>query len=78
MSDNPSTTYLPTKFWVEVMTFLDRKVQIISDDYGYGKIIMTVQIADNKVKDVIFNDEVRMRSLVEKAVGLEPPSLTKV
>lgn len=59
--------FLPIGFWSEVLVHLDKKTETLSELYGYGKVEMTITIMHGKVQDVIFNDEVRIRGLVDRA-----------
>jgi hypothetical protein len=57
----PITTYLPMAFWSQIVDTLDNKSKSISEVYGFGKIDLSLIIYNGKVKDVIFNDEIRIR-----------------
>lgn len=54
-------TYLPIAFWSQIIKTMDTKAHSISQVYGYGKITMEFVVFNGHVKDVIFNDEVRIR-----------------
>ena len=54
-------TFLPMSFWSQIVQTMDTKSKSISEVYGYGKITMTFVVFNGKVKDVVFNDEVRVR-----------------
>lgn len=56
----------PIEFWSEIVMHLDKKAQIIADDYGWGKINLTLIIQGGKVTQVVFNDEIRVSKLEEK------------
>lgn len=68
--------YLPTKFWLDVLTHLDSKMRILCEDYGHGKIGLTIKVHKSKITEVEFNDDIRIRSLIEalgpKAVQDKP------
>jgi hypothetical protein len=59
-------TFLPMEFWSQIVQTMDLKSRSISEVYGYGKITMTFVVFNGKVKDVVFNDEVRVRPDWEK------------
>ena len=59
--DVPPTTFMPMAFWSQMVTTLDQKTESISKIYGYGKITMEFVVFNGKVKDIVFNDEVRIR-----------------
>jgi len=59
--DEKVKTFLPMAFWSQIVNTLDTKSESISKVYGFGKIDLSLIIFNGKVKDVIFNDEVRIR-----------------
>ena len=59
--EEKTKTFLPMPFWSQIVNTLDSKAQSVSEVYGYGKIDMSLIVFNGKVKDVIFNDEVRIR-----------------
>jgi|WetSurSiteA1Bulk_404760.scaffolds.fasta_scaffold13609_3 hypothetical protein len=59
--------YLPMSFWSQIVETLDQKTSSISQIYGYGKISMSFVVFNGKVKDIVFNDEVRIRPEWDKA-----------
>ena len=58
--------FLPITFWSEILVTLDKKVQTLSQNYGFGQINVTIVVHDAQVKEVKFNDEIRIRGLIEK------------
>ena len=68
IKDAPSNgnTYLPMDFWSQMVQTMDTKSRSLSEVYGFGKITMTFVFFNGKVKDVVFNDEVRLRPDWEK------------
>lgn len=69
----PSKTnlYLPVKFWSTVLASLDSKVQGVCESYGFGIINLRIVIHNKRVSDIYFNDEVRIRGLVEQYINEE-------
>ena len=59
--------FLPIVFWSSLMLHLDKKIESIIKNYGFGQVEMMVKIHKGKIMEVSFNDEVRVRELVEKA-----------
>ena len=53
--------YLPLSFWSKILITLDRKIHSMADMYGYGSVSMQVVIRKGAIKDIVFNDEVRVR-----------------
>jgi len=60
-NEEVKATFLPMAFWSQIVQTLDVKTNSISEVYGYGKIKMELIVFNGKVKDVVFNDEVRVR-----------------
>jgi hypothetical protein len=60
-NEEMKTTFLPMAFWSQIVQTMDAKSQSISDVYGFGKLTVTFVVFNGKVKDVVFNDEVRVR-----------------
>lgn len=58
--------YLPISFLSSLATSLDSKVQALAETYGFGKVSVTLVIHRGKVSETYFNDEVRLRGLVEQ------------
>jgi hypothetical protein len=69
-SNKKVNLHLPLSFWSEILMTIDRKVQTICENYGYGKVGMSVIIHKGKVIDVVFDDEIRVRGLVDKAISI--------
>jgi hypothetical protein len=65
-------TFLPMEFWSQIVKTMDLKSKSISQVYGYGKITMTFVVFNGKVKDVVFNDEVRVRPEWDKPPLVSP------
>lgn len=65
--------YLPLMFWSEILVVLDKKIEQLTKDYGFGRVSMTIVSHNGKITDVLFNDEVRVRGLVEKAESKKNP-----
>lgn len=59
--NEPVKTHLPMEFWTQMVRTMDDKVKNVASIYGYGKIGFTVILFNGKVKDIVFNDEVRVR-----------------
>lgn len=59
--------FLPLTFWSEILITLDKKLQALSQNYGYGSVKITIVVHDGEVKEVNFDDNIRIRGLVEKS-----------
>lgn len=66
--------FLPIAFWSEIMVHLDKKIEVICKEYGFGEVEMEVKINKGRIMEVTFNDKIRVRNLVEKA-GVAASSL---
>lgn len=51
----------PIEFWAEVLMTLDKKIEFIKTQYGYGRVNMSVIIQRGQVFEVVYTDEVRTR-----------------
>ena len=59
--------YVPASFWLEILSHMDRKIRALCEEFGYGEIGLTIRVHKEKIMEVKFTDEVRIRGLVEKA-----------
>ena len=53
--------YMPDSFWTMLISALDKKVEAICKDYGWGDIGLQIVVRKGIVKDIVFSDEVRLR-----------------
>lgn len=67
MPPTKAELFLPIVFWSTLMLHLDRKIESIIKNYGFGQVNMAIKIHKGKIMEVSFNDEIRVRELVEKA-----------
>jgi len=65
--------YVPIEFWTNILMTLDKKVEVISQQYGYGKVNLQLTIQNGCITQTIFTDEVIVRSLP----GQPTPSKSK-
>ena len=65
-------TFLPTEFWLKMVQQMDTKTRFIAEGYGYGKITMTFVVWKGSVRDVVFNDELRVRPEINPSDIKEP------
>ena len=52
---------MPPQFWAQVILTLDRKIAGIIEATGFGDIQIKFEVRNGRIKDVVFNDEVRTR-----------------
>lgn len=65
-STNSKKLFLPADFWSSVLATLDMKAQVIAEDYGYGKLNLTLIFHRGKVSEIYFTDEIRVKGILEK------------
>ena len=75
-SSDLSKLFLPVNFWSTILASLDSKVQALSESYGFGEVSLKLIIHRGKVTEIYFNDEVRIRGLVEQFDKPEKKNLT--
>ena len=63
---DPSKLYLPVNFWSTILASLDSIIQALSESYGFGEVSLKLIIHRGKVTEIYFNDEIRIRGLVEQ------------
>ena len=74
MPPTRSDLFLPIVFWSTLMLHLDKKIESIIKNYGFGEVRMNVKIHKNRIYEVSFNDEIKIRDLVEKAGNAGDPN----
>lgn len=57
--------YVPLEVWSDIMVRLDKRVELIAEKYGYGKVNLAITINQGRVTDIIFGDEGKVRALAE-------------
>lgn len=62
--------FLPIAFWSEMLLTLDKKVQTLARIYRFGKVSLTIVVHDGEVKEVVFNDDIRVRGLDKLGYGI--------
>lgn len=67
-----SQLFLPLPFWLEIISNLDKRVEILCSGSGYGVVAMDIKLQDGKVFEVGIEEKTRIRSVVEKAGNLAP------
>ena len=63
----PVTPYVPIEFWSDVLINLDKRVKIVAEDFGYGEVGLIIKIHKEKILEVKFTDEIRVRNIIAKA-----------
>lgn len=64
------TLFLPLPFWLELISNLDKRVEILCSESGYGIVAMDIKLQNGKVFEVGIEEKTRVRSVVEKAGDL--------
>ena len=56
----------PIEFWSEKIRFLDDRVRLISNTFGFCKVGLELIIKHGKIIDVTFTEEITVRQKDEK------------
>jgi hypothetical protein len=63
----PQPLFVPIEFWSEIMLNLDKRVKVVTEDFGYGEVGLIIKIHKEKILEVKFTDEIRVRGIIAKA-----------
>ncbi len=63
----PRKLFVPIEFWSEIMLNLDKRVEVVTNDFGFGEIGLIIKIHKEKVMEVEFSDKIRVRNIISKA-----------
>lgn len=63
----PIVPYVPIEFWSDVLINLDKRVKTVIEDFGYGEVGLVIKIHKEKILEVKFTDEIRVRNIISKA-----------
>ena len=74
MPPTQAQLFIPIVFWSTLMLHLDKKIESIIKNYGFGEVRVAVKIHKNRIYEVSFNDEIKIRDLVEKAGVVGDPN----
>lgn len=69
--------FLPIAFWLEIISNLDKRVEIMCNESGYGVVAMDIKLQNGKVFEVGIEEKTRIRGVAEKAGNLAPPTNIK-
>ena len=58
--------YLPLPFWLDVISYLDKKAELALTGSGHGIITMTIKMHKGKIHEIMFGEELRVRDVIEK------------
>ena len=64
-----TSLYKSIGFWSTILLTLDKKLQHLSEQYGYGEINLTLAVHRGKVTRIIWNDKIYDNELVSIAGG---------
>lgn len=61
--------YKSINFWADIMLKLDKKVQNMEENMGFGEVGITIIFHRGKIHRIVWEDNVSDISLVEKSGG---------
>ena len=71
--------YVPIDFWLEVIAYLDNRVEYVSTNSGFGKIEVSLKLHKGKIHEVDFREQIGVRDIISKSGHAGNPSAnTKV
>ena len=59
--------FMPLDFWLNLISYLDKRVEIVSLGSGYGTLEMSIKLQRGKIFEVEFEEKIRLRDVLEKA-----------
>lgn len=59
--------YQPIEFWSDKVKFLDDRVKLIANTYGFGRIGLELIMKHGKIIDVTFSEEITVRQTNKNA-----------
>lgn len=51
-------------YWSKILVALDKKLELICQQYGYGEIGLTIVIHNGKIMYTMFKDEIKIKEAV--------------
>lgn len=58
--------YLPLEFWLEAISYLDKRVEMVANGSGHGTLTVTIKLHKGRVHEVDFGEQIRVREIIEK------------
>lgn len=59
--------FMPLEFWLNLISYLDKRVEIVAVNSGYGVLEMSIKLQRGKIFEVEFQEKIRLRELLEQA-----------
>lgn len=69
--------FMPLDFWLNLISYLDKRVEIVAVNSGYGVLEMSIKLQRGKIHEVEFQEKIRLREALEKAGNRGQVSLPK-
>jgi len=66
--------YVPIDFWLEIISYADKRVESIAVGSGYGSIEMSLKIHKGKIHEVNFGEHIRVRDIIGKSGSVGNPN----
>lgn len=60
---------LPLSFWLEVISYLDKRIDTLHNSSGHGELQVTLKMFKGRITEVNFSEDIRVRGLIEKIDG---------
>lgn len=53
-------------YWSKILVTMDKKLQVICENYGYGELGLTIIIHNGKIVYSLFKDEIKIKETENK------------
>ena len=71
---NEKTASVPPKvnlyggidYWSKILVTMDKKLQVICENYGFGELGLTIVIHNGKIMYSLFSDKIKIKEAEEK------------
>jgi len=57
--------YQSIPFWSSILIILDKKIQQLCEEHGYGIIGLKIEIVNGKIVRIVWNDEISDKHFAE-------------
>ena len=65
--------FLPLAFWLELISNLDKRLEMLAKTSGYGMVVMDIKLQGGEVFEVAIEEKTRIRDAAAKAKQPPPP-----
>jgi len=53
-------------YWSKILVTLDKKLQVICENYGFGELGLTIVIHNGKIMYSLFSDKIKVKETEDK------------